>query len=214
MKSNLLRSVRVLLKQPKTSQRERDRSRAWALTHPERRKEISRRSYLKLRPPLKPIETPMQRFERLTERVPFSGCWLWTGAVNKDGYGKLTVDSKDTTAHRWSWQLHNGPIPNGLHVLHRCDVPGCVNPAHLFVGDTQANVDDMWAKGRRGKLRGGSMPNEVNPNAIFSDRQIAEMRKAREISCETNKALAKRFGISESHFSHVVRGLVRRARHV
>ncbi len=75
-------------------------------------------------------------------------CWTWTGSLGKWGYGHFRVDSKTMLAHRVSWMLHNGEIPNGLFVCHHCDNPKCVNPEHLFLGTHQDNIDDMMSKGR------------------------------------------------------------------
>lgn len=75
-------------------------------------------------------------------------CLLWTGRKSKDGYGKINRKGKTLSAHRYSWTLVNGPIPEGLFVLHKCDVPTCINPDHLFLGTHQDNMDDMKNKGR------------------------------------------------------------------
>lgn len=75
-------------------------------------------------------------------------CWLWNASRIKDGYGKFSVSGVYQQSHRISWQLTNGPIPDGLCVLHRCDNPPCVNPNHLFLGTNLDNVRDMFAKGR------------------------------------------------------------------
>lgn len=85
-------------------------------------------------------------------------CWLWTGAKDRRGYGrfrcgfKINGTRRSETASRFSWALLNGPIPDGLDVCHHCDTPPCVNPAHLFIGTRQDNVDDMIAKGRYRKF--------------------------------------------------------------
>jgi hypothetical protein len=75
-------------------------------------------------------------------------CWLWTASVNRKGYGQFGFNGRCRLAHRVAYQIVNGSIPNGLCVLHRCDIPACVNPAHLFVGSKSENNADMRAKGR------------------------------------------------------------------
>lgn len=83
------------------------------------------------------------------------GCWEWTGANSGRGYGRVGVDGGKTTgAHRVSWEMHYGPVPDGCSVLHRCDNRPCVRPDHLFLGDKLANMADMVAKGRAGHTGG------------------------------------------------------------
>ena len=81
------------------------------------------------------------------------GCWLWHGSVNQHGYGHLRFAQKSTHAHRVSWLLVRGPIPPNLQVLHKCDVPACVNPDHLFLGSISDNVQDSVAKKRHSESR-------------------------------------------------------------
>ena len=81
-------------------------------------------------------------FDTNVERIPEAGCWLWLGCIG-NGYGKF----RGMQAHRYSWLLHIGST-NGLRVLHRCDIPSCVNPAHLFLGTQSDNMLDRSIKGR------------------------------------------------------------------
>jgi hypothetical protein len=84
---------------------------------------------------------------------PMTGCWLWTGGtVDRNGYGKVSYADRPIYVHRFVYERTIGPIPPGLFILHRCDVPACVNPDHLYAGTNQLNVDD---KMRRGRWAGG-----------------------------------------------------------
>lgn len=77
------------------------------------------------------------------------GCWEWQSGRVPDGYGDLSVDGKHYSAHRLAWELWNGAVPAGLCVLHTCDNPPCVNPAHLWLGTKSDNLQDAYDKGRR-----------------------------------------------------------------
>lgn len=109
---------------------------------------------------------------RLWRRVTKTdGCWLFTGEVYKNfGHGYFTYQARNVLAHRVSWELHNGPIPPGAFVLHRCDVPACVRPDHLFLGSQADNVTDMVTKHRnaRGEQHGGAKLTEADVRLIRS----------------------------------------------
>jgi hypothetical protein len=98
----------------------------------------------------------VDRFWAFVDKRP-DGCWLWTGALFRDGYGAFRVPRGNVRAHRLSWALANRtPVPSGLVIRHTCDVKKCVNPAHLASGTPQDNSDDAVARKR---LRTGPMPS-------------------------------------------------------
>jgi hypothetical protein len=77
------------------------------------------------------------------------GCWVWTGKTTAPGWhGQLMVNHKRVLAHRYSWELHKGPIPPGVKVRHKCDNPPCVNPEHLLLGSQRDNMQDCVQRGR------------------------------------------------------------------
>lgn len=84
-----------------------------------------------------------------------AGCWRWDGATDKDGYGRVRWQYVMYRAHVASWIAHNGAVPKGFCVLHKCDNPTCINPAHLWIGTVGDNNRDRNAKGR----------TKWNPNA-------------------------------------------------
>lgn len=105
---------------------------------------------------------------------PSTGCWNWTGATDKDGYGYLASATNGVRwskkAHRASYEEFIGPIPEGEMVLHSCDNPPCINPAHLHLGDHKVNAQEMVERGRANPCRGVDHPN-------FGKRHSDETRK-------------------------------------
>lgn len=90
----------------------------------------------------------LPRFWRFVEKRGENECWFWKGATQHSGHGQFSVDWKMVPAHRVAYELLIGPIPEGMFVLHSCDVPGCVNPKHLRIGTQRDNIKDASAKHR------------------------------------------------------------------
>jgi len=146
--------------------------------------------------------TAIERFWSSVDRADGDdSCWIWTGNGTKDGYGRLSVDGRKTRAHRFSYELHNGPIPDGLLVCHHCDVPLCCNPKHMFLGTTKDNVQDMLAKGRVRPLRG-----TASPNARLNEDQVREIRARYAAGGVFQKDLASAYGVAVKTISHIVCG--------
>jgi hypothetical protein len=87
-----------------------------------------------------------ERFWKYVEKG--DGCWTWNGSIGSAGYGQIYYNGKVSKAHRVSYEINKGPIPDGLWVLHECDNPACVNPDHLHVGTAQDNSDEKIKRGR------------------------------------------------------------------
>lgn len=126
-----------------------------------------------------------------------NGCWEWSGALTLYGYGRMRWALHEISAYRLSWRLFRGPIPNGSHVLHRCDNRRCVNPDHLFLGTHQDNMTDMKAKGR--KRRGADH---------YAAKLSAEAVKTIRASDLRNCDLAREFQVDPSTISHIKRGKI------
>lgn len=113
----------------------------------------------------------VERFWKYVAKAGVNECWMWTGAKIR-GYGILRVYGLNIRAHRLSRIIHNGPIPEGILVCHRCDVPGCVNPAHLWLGTDADNSHDRDKKGRGYKQKG-----EFSGNAKITEADVREIRR-------------------------------------
>lgn len=152
-----------------------------------------------------------EREERFWAKVAKTdACWNWTGCITH-GYGRFLWDGRPASSHRVAWALCVGPIPAGLHVLHRCDNRRCVRPDHLFLGTNADNVADMVAKGRtaRGQEHGThrrpeSRPKgERNGNARLTAHAVREIRRRCALG-ESQSSLAFAFGVSETTIHDVL----------
>ena len=135
------------------------------------------------------------------------GCWLWAAAQHKSStqkylvYGAFGYQGKKQTAHRVSWMLHNGPIPNGLYVCHSCDTPLCVNPEHLWLGTHKDNMKDAANK-KRTVCNFKPLKGTKHPNARLTEKDALEIKH----SPLKNVELAKLFKVSTSTISEIKSG--------
>jgi hypothetical protein len=145
----------------------------------------------------------MGRFRDKYVPEPNSGCWLWDGGQrNALGYGYFHHPD-EKYAHRASWALHYGAIPDGMLILHKCDNPYCVNPDHLFMGTHKDNTADMFRKGRGGTR--GPKAGEA-PYARLSVDDVIAIRG----SNASSKATAVKYGVASCTISNIRSGRSRR----
>ncbi len=173
---------------------------------------------------------------RFWEKVDKSGkCWIWNAARFHNGYGTFSLHTKTTLAHRVSFLIANGSIPNGMCVLHKCDVKNCVRPSHLFIGTMADNMRDRDMKGRQAKgdrnglrlhpesrpygLRNGHYtkpectPRGVNAgNAKLTDEKVEALRLEYRAGGISQDKLAAKYGICQSVTSGII--LRQRWKHV
>lgn len=137
---------------------------------------------------------PRIRFWSQVETGDVTECWLWRASLSS-GYGAFWDGEVVVRAHVYSWELVNGPVPDGLCVLHTCDVRKCVNPTHLYAGTYQDNSDDAYARNR--------MP--VGEDVGNSKLTAAAVREIRQRSKhETQAKLARIYGVAPATISEVV----------
>lgn len=148
---------------------------------------------------------PVQRFWAQVDTTPgqSKGCWNWKGKPKEDGYGQFLVktDGKQKLykAHRYSWELHNGPIPPGFMVCHTCDNRMCVKPEHFFLGTHKDNSQDMVQKGR-------SCLGQKNGRTGLTDQQAKEILLGFFKDGVPKKELLKRYPIGYTALGFLLRG--------
>lgn len=131
------------------------------------------------------------RFFAKVNKDADGGCWLWTASVAGKGYGQIKIPGtrKQEYAHRLSWMIHNGPIPEGKSLLHKCDTPRCVNPEHLFLGNHKENSQDMKSKKRH-------LFGERNVQNKLSEKQVRQILAMGKESIPM-ATIAKAFDVSQ-----------------
>jgi hypothetical protein len=144
------------------------------------------------------MQSCRERF--LAKIVKTDNCWEWQGHLTK-GYGRFHM-GKSWVSHRAAYTLLVGEIPDGMHVLHRCDNRRCCNPEHLFLGTNADNMADKAAKGRVPDMTGAK-----NPNSRLTEKDIEDIRALYATGTKTQKEIGKMYGVTQVCISQVVTGL-------
>lgn len=142
-------------------------------------------------------------YTRFVTKVAFAGsdCWYWYGAKHKLGYGLMNALG-ESKAHCVSWRLHKGDIPDGMFVLHKCDVRNCVNPDHLFLGTQTDNMRDMVSKDRHCKVK---HRGEDNCRSKLTNKQAQSIRDEFSTGRFMQIELAKKYNLSPMTISRLIR---------
>jgi len=142
----------------------------------------------------------LESFNDKYEVVEELGCWVWTASILKVGYGCMRWDGKTQLSHRVSYDLHKGKIPDGMHVLHKCDNRFCVNPNHLFIGTNLDNIKDRLSKNRP---KTGCV-GEKSGRAILSEVDVNNIRAIKKYCKCTQQQLADIYNVSKSCINHAI----------
>ena len=149
------------------------------------------------------MEKELERFWKKVDIAGLDDCWEWTATKDSDGYGRFRLRGKRTPAHRFAWRIARGmeTVPEGLCVCHQCDNPGCVNPAHLFLGTQKENIQDS---ARKGRMAHGRYPGEKNGQHKLKEGDVRDIR-SRYADGVSQYILAREYGVGRTTVGFVVR---------
>ena len=138
----------------------------------------------------------IERFEKMIDKISSQeGCWLWTGSLNKEGYGQFWLNGTMKRAHRLSYELTGQPIPEGHFIRHKCKPKNCINPEHLEPGTPAENTAD--------RLRDGTdCRGEKHPRATLTNEQVREIKALPKKRGDT-KDIAAKYGVSK----HIIKDI-------
>lgn len=149
--------------------------------------------------------TEEEKFKRMSDTyekyvIRQNGCWNWRSFKDKNGYGEMAYQKTTNKAHRISWMIYNGSIPDGMYVLHKCDNPPCSNPDHLFLGDAGDNRRDCRDKGRMPIRRG-----EKSNFCKLKEEQVKEIKKLLTDGLSQYE-IGRKFNVSRGAICDIKRG--------
>lgn len=143
-------------------------------------------------------KTHIQKFWDRIDKSNQDVCWEWKSHKNSDGYGSMKIFGQEQKAHRISWTLHYGDIPDGMCVCHTCDNPGCVNPHHLWLG---THTENMVDKSRKGRVDG-----ERNPNSKIDDETAKRIVREYENGIFSQAEIARKEKLSTGQVCKIIHG--------
>lgn len=148
--------------------------------------------------PTRPF-TDKARFDKYVDKKGFDECWPWLAGRSGAGYGKFRLNGRTVSAHRASYVLNKGTIPDGLLVRHTCDNKPCVNPNHLITGTPKDNARDAVERGLypRGESQG---------RAKLTLQEVDEIRALLHINRDSNRAIGERYGVSKATVQRIAAG--------
>lgn len=148
--------------------------------------------------------TMQEALEAKTERIPFSTCWYYIGNdANQFGHGRISFGGKREGAHRAAWLIKHGEIPKGMHVLHKCDEPSCLNPDHLFLGTQADNMKDKAKKKRCADRHGEKHPlSKLTPELVIWIRESPQLQREIAHALGTDQGTISNI-INRKSWSHI-----------
>jgi hypothetical protein len=155
------------------------------------------------------VELPkriVSAIDRYLSRVTKAAdCWSWNGAKSGQGYGviRCSETNRNIFIHRLSYSHFNGPIPDGMNVLHKCDNPECSNPEHLFIGTQKDNVLDMMQKGRKPPVVG--LKGQLSPRSKLTWEEVRQIKKMLSDG-QTCAGISRKFGVTPENISAIKLG--------
>jgi len=143
-------------------------------------------------------DVTIDRFNDKYIPVTECGCWVWLGAIRgENNYGAMRINKRTIGAHRVSYMIHHGNIPDEMQVLHKCDNRLCVNPEHLYAGNQKQNIRDMYNRGRN--VYTGNKGTK-HPSSKITEDIVIEIR----LSKLSEKELCEKYKLSRSHVSRII----------